>query len=209
MLADDHLMLRQALCVALAAEADITVVGEVGTGAEVFDVLAELKLDVLVLDISLPDINGIDVAKRVTKLHPSLRILALSGHADQYCIEEMLKAGALGYVVKSAGAEELIKAVRAVAKGGGYLSPEAALIMIRRIGNDAKRGAPPPSVLSRRERQVLCMLADGKRAAEIADSLGIVVSTVEAHRAHIKEKLGLHTAVALTRYAIRNGFIIA
>ena len=111
MLADDHRMLREALCAVLAAEDDMTIVGEAGSGAEVFSMLAERQADVLILDISLPDSNGIDVAKRVAKLYPALRILALSGHADPYYIEEMLKAGALGYVVKSAGAEELMKAV--------------------------------------------------------------------------------------------------
>lgn len=208
MLADDHRMVREALRLPLCAEPDIDVVAEANSGEETLAVLGRLCPDILVLDIGLPDINGIEVAKRALKRHPSLRIVALSGYADLRYIEEMLKAGAQGYVVKSAGADELIAAIRAVAGGRSFLSHEASQAMVRRIHHDDKgQSVSPPSVLGRRELQVLGLLAEGKRSAEIAASLGITVGTAEVHRRNIKQKLGLHTTAELTRYAIREGLI--
>jgi len=203
MLADDHRMFREALRTPLAAEPDIEIIGEATTGAETLAVLGRLRPDILVLDIALPDINGIEVAHQVARLYPAVRVLALSGYADRPYIEGMLKAGAQGYVVKSAGANELI----AVAAGRSFLSTEAAQIMVRHIHDAGGQGTPPPSTLGRREQEVLRLLAGGKRSAEIAFSLGIAVSTTEAHRRNIKRKLGLHTTADLTRYAIREGLI--
>lgn len=207
MLADDHRMFREALRVPLEAEADMEIVAEASSGT---DTLASLELscpDVLILDIALPDINGIEVARTAIKRHPSLRIVALSGFADRIYIEEMLKAGAHGYVVKSAGAGELVSAIRAVAGGRSFLSPEATQVMLRHIRPDDGDIAPPPSVLGKREREVLSLLASGMRSAEIAASLGITVGTVEVHRRNIKRKLGLNCTADLTRYAIHEGLI--
>jgi len=209
MLADDHRMFREALRVPLDAEADIEIVGESSTGEETLSILAQVCPAVLLLDIGLHDINGIDVARMVAKSHPAVRVIALSGYADRLYIEEMLKAGARGYVVKSAGADELISAIRAVAAGHNFLSQEATQVMVQRIQNDAKAHAPPPSVISPREREVLCRLANGFRAAEIAGQMGITISTVEVHRRNIKRKLGLHTTAELTRYAMREGLVSA
>jgi len=207
MLADDHRMFREALRVPLEAEADIEIIGESSTGEETLSTLAQVCPDILLLDIGLHDINGIDVARKATKLYPTVRVIALSGYADRLYIEEMLKAGARGYVVKSAGADELISAIRAVATGHNFLSQEATQVMVQRIQNDAKALAPPPSVISPREREVLCRLANGFRAADIAAEMGITVSTVEVHRRNIKRKLGLHTTAELTRYAMRVGLV--
>jgi two-component system NarL family response regulator len=207
MLADDHRMFREALRVPLGAEPDIEIIGEASSGEETLSSLTRIRPDVLLLDIGLQDINGIDVARKVAKLHPSTRIIALSGYADRLYIEEMLKAGAQGYVVKSAGADELISAIRSVASGHSFLSQEATQVMVQRIQNGANPSAPPPSVISPREREVLSRLASGHRAAEIAARMGITVSTVEVHRRNIKRKLGLHTTAELTRYAIREGLV--
>lgn len=209
MLADDHRMFREALRVPLEAETDIAIIGESSTGEETLSILTQICPDVLLLDIGLHDINGIDVARKVAKLYPTVRVIALSGYADRLYIEEMLKAGARGYVVKSAGADELISAIRAVAAGHSFLSQEATQVMIQRIQDDAKALTPPPSVISPREREVLCRLANGFRAAEIAARMGITVSTVEVHRRNIKRKLGLHTTAELTRYAMREGLVSA
>lgn len=205
MLADDHRMFREALRGSLATEPDLEIVAEAGTGAETLEALARDVPDVLVLDIALADTNGIEIARKVTRLHPSLCILALSGHADRIYVEEMLKAGARGYVVKSAGTDELIAAIRAVAVGHTFLSPEVTRLMMPRSISDTRSTIPPPSILGRREHDVLRLLAEGKRSAEIAACLGISNATAEVHRRNIKRKLGLYTTAELTRYAIREG----
>ncbi|BAE52468.1 response regulator [Paramagnetospirillum magneticum] len=207
MLVDDHRMFREALRAPLEAESDMEIVAEANSGA---DTLASLDLacpDVLVLDIGLPDLNGIEVARTAIRRHPDLRIVALSGFADRIYIEEMLKAGAHGYVVKSSGADELVSAIRAVAGGSSFLSPEATQVMLRHIQSDADTVAPPPSVLGKREREVLVLLAGGLRSAEIAASLGIAVGTVEVHRRNIKQKLGMNRTADLIRYAVHEGLI--
>lgn len=205
-LADDHRMFREALRVPLAAETDLAVVGEASTGAEALEAVARALPDVLVLDIALPDTNGIEIARKIGRLHPGVGIVALSGHADKIYVDEMLKAGARGYVVKSAGTDDLVAAIRAVAGGLTFLSPEVTRLMVPQTA--AQTGptiVPPPSVLGQREREVLRLVAEGKRTAEIAGRLGITTATAEVHRRNIKRKLGLHTTAELTRYAIREG----
>jgi two-component system NarL family response regulator len=208
MLADDHRMFREALCIPLVAEADMAVVAEASTGEETLAGVAEHLPDVLLLDIALPDIKGIEVARRVAKRFPAVRIVALSGYSDRLFVEEMLKAGALAYVLKSAGADELIMAIRAVMDGHSFLSPE--LTMAR--AGDVHLGeavSPPLSVLGRREREVLLLLADGRRSSGIAAELGISTATVDVHRRNIKRKLKMRTTAELTRYAVREGLCAA
>lgn len=207
MLADDHRMFREALRLPLEAEPDVEIIAEASSGADTLAGLDRACPDVLVLDIGLPDLNGIEVARAAIKRHPSLRIVALSGFADRIYIEEMLKAGVHGYVVKSAGADELVSAIRAVAGGSSFLSPEATQVMLRHIQPGPASAAPPHSVLGKREREVLSLLAGGKRSAEIAASLGIAVGTVEVHRRNIKRKLRVNGIAELTRYAIHEGLI--
>ena len=205
LLADDHRMLRETLRAPLDARPEIEVIGEVGTGNDTLSSVELLCPDVVVLDIGLPDISGIEVARRISKLYPTVKVLALSGYADRYYVEEMLGAGAKGYIVKSAGSHELIEGVLAVARGDCYLSSEVTAVMVGHIQGGNKDAVPPPSVLANRERQVLRLIAEGKRSSEIAAVLGISVATAEVHRRNIKAKLGLHSAVDLTRYAIREG----
>lgn len=202
-LADDHRMLREALAEMLAKEPEMEVAGEAGSAREALEKVGALRPDVLVLDIGLPDMSGIEVAKRLR--FSKTRVLMLSAYADKRFVREALKAGAAGYVSKGAAGEELANAVRAVGRGQSYLSPEVAGPLVREL-QEPERGSPPPSsVLAPREREVLKLIAEGARSADIAEKLGITVSTVEAHRRNINRKLGLHTVADLTKYALREG----
>lgn len=204
-LVDDHLMFREALRAPLSNAPDLEIIGETGTGAETFAAFERDAPDVLVIDISLPDMNGIEIVAKLTKQYPNVQIIALSGYAERIYVEEMLKAGAIGYVLKSAGVDELISAIRAATKGNSFLSPEIAQLLVRRIRPDGKTKTPPPSVLGKRETEVLRLLSSGKRSAEIAQELGITVATIEVHRRNIKQKLGLYSTAELTSYAIHEG----
>lgn len=203
-LGDDHRLFRQALGAVFRAEPEFEIVGEAGTGAEILALVARLEPDLLLLDIALPDLNGIEVARQIRQRQPGVRIVALTGYADPAFVEEMIKAGAQGYVAKSAATEELFNAVRTVAAGRDFLSAEAAHALLHRFQRDDP-ASPPPSVLSPREQEVLRLLAEGKRSAQIAGILGISPATVDVHRRHIKEKLHEHTTAGLTRYAVREG----
>lgn len=207
MLVDDHLMLREALRGALNAEPDLHVVSEAGSGREALKKLAQECPDVLLLDIALPDMTGIDVAIQALARHPGLQIVALSGYTDKVFVDEMLKAGGRAYVVKSAGTRELISAIRAVIAGHLFLSPEITGSMLGQRTDDATHATPPLSVLGRRERDVLKLLAKGMRSVAIGAELGIQPATVDVHRSNIKNKLGLRSIAELTRYAIREGLL--
>lgn len=206
--ADDHRMFRDALRGALASEPDIRVVAEAGTGSETMELLRRHRADVLVLDIGLPDANGIDVARQVREAHREVGIVALSGYSDRVFVEESLKAGMQGYVVKSAGIEELVQAIRTVAGGQRFLCAEVTGLLTARMSG-APSVAPPMTVLGRREQEILRLLAGGLRSAQIARELGIAPATVEVHRRNIKRKLGLNSTADLTRYAVREGLVQA
>lgn len=206
-LADDHKMFREALRIPLELEADFEVVAEAGSGGELLARLPSLAPDVLVLDIGLPDMNGIEVAQQVCERHPDVRVVVLSGYTDKVFVDEMLKAGARAFVAKSAGADELAMAIRAVHSGKIFLSPEVAGGVVQHIPTANRSSAPPISILGKREREVLRQLADGKSAPETALILGISPATVDAHRRNIKQKLGLNSIAELTRYAIREGLV--
>jgi len=205
LLADDHRLFRESLRMALTKEPDLEIVGEASSGAETLALVAQLLPDVLLLDIALPDSNGIEVARRLRHQCPAVVILALTGYADRMFIDEMIKAGAKGYVVKSAGAEDLIRGIRAVAGGGNYLCVEATQALLAGAETGGSRVTPPVTVLSNREQQVLRLLAEGLRSSQIAEELGISAATVEVYRRKIKTKLDIHTTAELTRYAIREG----
>jgi two-component system NarL family response regulator len=205
MMVDDHRMLREALRGPLAQEEGLRVVAEASSGKEALERLEIDHPDLLLLDIALPDMTGIDVARQALARLPDLRIVALSGYADKMFVDEMLKAGARAYVVKSAGTHELIMAIRAVLAGHLFLSPEITAAM---VGQQSGRNIPvelPLSILGQREQEVLRLVARGLRSAEIAKTLGIQPGTVDVHRANIKKKLGLTSLADLIRYAIRHG----
>lgn len=207
MLADDHRMFREALQESLFGVADIEVVAGAGSGAETLEVAARTRPDVLVLDIAFPDMNGIEVARRLAESHSGIRIVVLSGFVDKAFVEGALKAGVRGYVAKSSGAGELLCAIRAAMAGQCFLSPEVTGILTRQFDHP-RPGAPQDSrsgVLSPREREVLRLLCEGRRTRAIAAELHISAATVEVHRRNIKRKLGLKTMAELIRYALQEG----
>jgi two-component system NarL family response regulator len=198
-IAEDQRMVRELLAALLAREPDFQVVGEAASGREAIDLAGRLVPDVLVLDIGLPDLDGVEVARALRKGVPAVRLLTLSVHAERNFVRRMLNVGVDGYVVKSSALQELVRAIRVVAAGKLYLSPDIA-----------REALPEPAAeelgpLAARERQVLALLAEGKRSSDIGHALGISTATVEAHRRNIMRKLGLHTIAELTKYAIRKG----
>ena len=198
-IAEDQRMVRELLAALLAHEADFQVVGEASSGREAIDVASRLAPDVLVLDIGLPDLDGVEVARTLRKSAPAVKLLTLSIHAERQFVRRMLNAGVDGYVVKSSAVQELVQAIRAVAAGKLYLSPDIAREALPE--SQSEEGGP----LAARERQVLGLLAEGKRSSDIGRALGISTATVEAHRRNIMRKLGLHTIAELTKYAVRKG----
>lgn len=204
-LADDHRMLLDALITVLASEADLQVVGVAHDGPSTIKLAQEEAPDVLVLDISMPGTNGVDVARQLHKEHPKIKVLALSAYLDKRFVQEMLKAGAMGYVTKTAALSDLPRAIRAVAGGQNFLSAEITAAVVGELAPASATAAPPLSALSPREREVLRLVADGVRTAEIARRLGITEATIEVHRRNVMHKLELRTVAQLTKYAVREG----
>ena len=209
MLADDHPLIREAIGNLIKGAPDFELVGEAADGKECLARVPELRPDILVLDIAMPEMNGEQVTRELRRRFPELKIVALSGYTDRQFVRAMTKAGAKAYVVKSASGRELIHALRAVASGKNYLSPEVtgAVMTLWEDAAPSSVGSSPQIELGKRERQVLKLIAEGHRSATIAAQLGIAVATVEAHRRNILRKLQLHSAADLTRYALRHGLI--
>ncbi len=206
LLADDHAVVRQGFRLILASQPDMEIVGEAGNGREAVDLAQQIQPDVIVMDVAMPELNGIEATRRLTRLAPRTRVLALSMHRDSVYVREILRAGARGYLLKDAVDHDLLAAVRAVASGHGYLSPEVSDAVL----SDYRRHVTNPlDLLSSREREVLQMIAEGKTNKEIALTLNLSVYTVDAHRGRIMEKLNLHSMGELVRFAIRNGLISA
>jgi DNA-binding NarL/FixJ family response regulator len=204
LLADDHALVRHGFRMILAAQPDMEIAGEAGNGREAVELAQKLKPDVVVMDVAMPELNGIEATRRLIELSPRTRVLALSMHKDAVYVREILRAGARGYLLKDSADADLIAAVRAVAKGEGYLSPgvsDAVLSDYRRHVTD------PLDLLTSREREVLQLIAEGKTNKEIATSLNLSVYTVEAHRGRLMEKLNLHSTGELVRFAVRSGLI--
>ncbi|MCX6610173.1 MAG: response regulator transcription factor [Acidobacteria bacterium] len=204
LLADDHSVVRSGFRMILASQTDMEVVGEVANGREAVEQATALQPDVVIMDVTMPELNGIEATRRITAALPRTRILALSMHKDSVYVREILRAGACGYLLKDSGEGDLVSAVRAVARGEGYLSSgvsDAVLTDYRKHVTD------PIDLLSSREREVLQMIAEGKTNKEIAVTLNLSVYTVEAHRGRIMEKLNLHSTGELVRFAVRNGLI--
>lgn len=204
-LADDHRMLLDALTSVLAIEEGITIVGTANDGPAAIKLAQEAAPDVLVLDISMPGINGIDVARQLHKEFPKIKVLALSAYLDKRFVQEMLKAGAAGYVTKTAALTDLPRAIRAVAAGQNFLSTEITAAVVSELAPPGTSVTPPLSALSPREREVLRLVADGVRTAEIARRLGITEATIEVHRRNLMHKLEIRTVAELTKYAVREG----
>ena len=204
-LADDHRMVREALREVLTKVEDIEVVGEAGDGAEALSMVADLEPDVIVLDIGLPDQNGIEVATKLRDAGSGAKVVALSAFSDKRFITAMVKAGALAYITKASAGTELVLAIRAVAAGHGFFPPDIAGALAEEMRDGATDDGPK---LAPREREVLRLLAEGGRSAAIAEAMQVTVATVDVHRRNIMRKLGLRTVAELTRYAVREGIIV-
>ena len=202
LLVDDHKIVREALCSVLERELDITVVGQAGDGETALSLVAELMPDVVLMDIAMPGISGIDATRQIAADFPSVHVLALSTYFDRRIVTQMLEAGAGGFVNKAAGRDDLLQGIRTVVVGKPYLCQEIASMLVKPQGGAETQ-------LGRREIEVLQLLVDGSTSAEIADRLHIATSTVEVHRRNIMRKLDLHSVAELTKYAIRQGLISA
>lgn len=208
LLADDHHIVRQGVRALLEAEPDLKVVAETGDGLETLRTIERLKPNVLVLDLMMPGLNGLEVVRRASKLSPHTRTVVLSMYADEAYVLEALRNGAVGYVLKDSSATDLVKAIREAAIGRRYLSPPLSDRAIEAYRERAAATAVDRyETLTAREREVLHLAAEGYTNAEIAARLGISQRTAETHRAHLMRKLGLHTQADLIRYALRRGII--
>ncbi|MDD5704591.1 MAG: response regulator transcription factor [Kiritimatiellae bacterium] len=207
LLADDHVMLREGLKLLIAKDPDLTVVGEADNGKDTLALARTSGPHVVVMDVAMPDLNGIEATRQLLKDSPHTKVIALSGHANREFVREMLKAGASAYVLKSRAYEELLRAIREVMNGKKYLSADIARGVVDEYVGIANSASANPAfvVLTDREREALQLIAEGRNTKEVADSLDISVKTVETHRRNIMEKLCLHSVAELTKYAIREG----
>lgn len=206
LLADDHKILRQGLRTLLEQETDIQIVGEAENGRSSVRLAGELTPDIVIMDVAMPDLNGIDATRRITEAQPSARVLALSMHSDGRYVRGMLQAGARGYILKDCAAEELTRAIRTVMANQIYVSPGVTGTIVNDyVRQLSSSDAGETATLTRREREVLQLLAEGGSTAQIAGQLHLSVKTVETHRKHIMDKLSLRSIAELTKYAIREG----
>ncbi|MCL5036078.1 MAG: response regulator transcription factor [Chloroflexi bacterium] len=205
-LADDHEIIREGLKALLEKQHDMEVVGEAEDGRTTVRLTKELKPDVVIMDITMPDLNGIEATRKIMSEIPNVKVVALSVHSDKRFVMEMFKAGASGYLPKDCAFSELAVAVRAVVAGQSYLSPKVADIVIKDYVSNRTKSEPSVfSMLTNREREVLQLLAEGNTTKEIASLLNISDKTVETHRRQVMNKLDIHNVAELTKYAIREG----
>lgn len=205
-LADDHKIVRQGLRTLLASEPDMEVVGEANDGRQTLRLAQELAPDVIIMDISMPDLNGIDATSQILSDCPGVKVIALSMHSDSLFVLNMLRSGALGYLLKDCALEELVMAIRTVMQQKTYISPGVSETLIMDFAHSwPAQPSSAYSILTSREREVLQLVTEGKGTLQIAGSLGLSSKTVEAHRKQIMNKLGLHSVAELTKYAIRQG----
>jgi DNA-binding NarL/FixJ family response regulator len=208
-LADDHRIVREGLRMLLDNRNDIKVVGEACDGEEVLQVVGQEHPDVVVMDLSMPKLSGIDATRRITESGSRAKILVLSMHESPGYVEEVLRAGASGYLLKDSASEELVQAIDAIRAGDSYLSPAITQQVVDALAHPADRPTSAVSVLSERERQVLTLIAEGLSSKEIARDLGVSLKTIESHRANLMDKLEIHKVSGLVRFAIRVGLVTA
>jgi DNA-binding NarL/FixJ family response regulator len=208
LLADDHRMMRDGLRAVLTA-AGVQVVGEAGDGHQAVAEARRLRPDVVVIDVAMPRMNGIDATRELTAEIPGIKIIALSMNSDRQYVMAMLEAGAVGYLLKDAAADELLTALDAVSRGETYLSPAIAGTVVDRALHSGRTSSGQEKLLSVREREVVRLIAEGRSSKEMAAILQIAVPTVDTYRRQITEKLGLRTIAELTKYAIREGLTSA
>ncbi|MCL4395428.1 MAG: response regulator transcription factor [Chloroflexi bacterium] len=207
LVADDHAIVREGICSLLARRKDIELVGQAADGRQAVEQVAALSPDVVLMDISMPAMNGLEATVEIRRSHPQTRILVLSQYESKEYVLPLLRAGAAGYIGKRARASEMVDAIRAVYRDGAYLQPSIA----RAIVEESAQPPEPESrdLLTEREKQVVQLVADGMSSREIAEQLGLSVKTIDTHRANIMEKLGIHSSAELVKYAIREGIVSA
>lgn len=205
LLADDHRMIREGLKALFRLQPDIEVIGEAETGRAAVRLAAEWAPDVVVMDVNMPDLNGVEATQQIVAHGNGTKVVALSEHTDTRFTTEMFRAGASGYVVKEAAFDELVAAIRAVLAGKAYLSPRITGAVVKDQLRGGKRGSSVVAKLTDREREVLQLLAEGKATKQVAARLHVSVKTVETHRRNVMEKLDLHSVAELTKYALREG----
>ncbi|HWB95386.1 MAG TPA: response regulator transcription factor [Bryobacteraceae bacterium] len=203
LLVDDHAVVRQGFKLILSQQPDMEVIGEASQGREAVAAAIALRPDLVIMDIAMPEVNGVEATRQIMEQCPDSKILILSMHKDVVYVRETLRAGAKGYLLKESIDHDLLRAVRAVAEGHSFLSPEVS----RTVLDEYQQTEDPFDLLTARERQVLQMLAEGKVAKEIATELDVSVYTVDAHRGRIMKKLGLRSSTDLVRFAMRKGLI--
>ena len=207
LLADDHKITRQGLRSLLEQQADMEVVAEAEEGRTAVRLAKELSPDVVIMDVSMPDLNGIEATRQIVNRSPTTRVVALSMHSDTLFVSEMLKSGASGYMLKDCAFEELERAIRTVVSGKTYLSPTISGVVVDDYLHRLTKGdSGGEDVLTHREKEVLQLVAEGKSTKRIALKLHVSIKTVETHRRQIMEKLDLHSVAELTKYAIRKGY---
>ncbi len=209
LLVDDHTILRAGIRALLAAEADITVVGEAADGQEAVEKADALRPDLVLMDVVMPRMNGLEATGLIKRRDPAVKVLVLSMYDDDEYVQQVIQAGASGYLLKGIVADDLVRAIREVHAGSSFLNPSVAAKLIedyvRRVRGE--EDAPAREPLTAREREVLTLIADGNSNQAIADSLCLSRKTVESHRANIMRKLGLHDVTELVKYALRTGLI--
>jgi len=202
---DDHAIVRQGLQSLIGSESDMEVVGEAENGRAALQLTGELRPDVVIMDIAMPDLNGMEATRKIARAHPGTRVIALSMHADKRFVSGMLEAGACGYLLKDSAFEELARAIRTVNAGQIYLSPAVAGTVVEGYLGGSPRSGRPAAELTPREREVLQLIAEGLATKQIAGRLAVSVKTVETHRRQVMEKLEVASVAELTKYAIREG----
>lgn len=205
---DDHAIVREGICALLARREDIEVVGEAADGNRAIDAVVRLDPDVVLMDIAMPGMNGLEATREIHTRFPSTRILVLTQHENKEYILPLLHAGAAGYVTKDVRASELAEAIRSVYEKGGYLQPSITTAVVSAIAESPKT-SDEQTILTEREIQVVRLIAEGLSNREIAERLSISVKTVDTHRGNIMEKLNVHNTAELIKYAIRKGIVQA
>lgn len=207
-LADDHKLIREGLRMLVNSQADMEVVGEADNGRIAITLAHELQPDVVVMDVSMPELNGLKATEKLKELFPSIKILTLTRHMDEGYLKQLLEAGASGYVLKQSASEELVRAIHAVVNGQTYLDPAMMEQFVGNvIGRRAARGSPAKGDLSPREEEVLRLIAWGHLSKEVAARLQISIKTVEAHKANGMQKLGMKSRIDLVHYALLQGWL--
>lgn len=209
LLVDDHTVVRQGLRALLASEEDMEVIGEAENGRQAVMVARKTPPDVVVMDVAMPLLNGLEATRQILKLAPTSKVLVLTSYGDDECVEQLMQAGASGYLIKQTAANDLLKAIREVQRGNAFFSPAIA----KRLRDQCReaftsgRAAKKPTELTSREAEVLQLIAEGFSNKQIAGELSISIKTVEKHRQQVMNKLNIHDVAGLTRYAISKGMV--